>query len=335
MFVSDMRIAAVPGGLVVGGVEALHSSPARLDGPGEGVWLVSRRAWAMFVALSLLWGIPYLLIRVAVQDFNPVVVAFGRTALGGLLLLPVAIFRRELGAVLRRWKHVLLYTACEIIGPWWLLSYAETRLDSSTSGLLVSMVPLVVAVILIVKGRDRFGLRRGMGLVMGFGGVAVLVAADIDLSDGWAVGAAMLTVIGYSFGAYMMGHLVHDIPPYGVITASLLIAATVYLPFAIWLAPAHITAAAGWSVVSLAVLPTATAFVIMFRLVAEAGASRASVVTYINPAVAIVLGVLVLSEPMTIGLAVGFPLIILGAVLATSRSKPTRSSGAVTADGPS
>jgi drug/metabolite transporter (DMT)-like permease len=286
------------------------------------VCLVSRRGCALFVALSVLWGIPYLLIRVAVQDVNPVVVAFGRTALGGLLLLPVALFRRELGAALRRWKHVLLYTACEIIGPWWLLSFAETRLDSSTSGLLVAMVPLLVAIILIATGHDRFGLRRGLGLLIGFGGVAVLVGADLDLSDGWAVGAAGLTVVGYSFGAYMMGHLVHDIPPYGVVTASLLISAVFYLPFAIWLAPAHLTAAAGWSILGLAVLPTATAFVLMFRLVAEAGASRASVVTYINPAVAIVLGVLVLSEPMTVGLAVGFPLIIVGALLATARSKP-------------
>lgn len=283
---------------------------------------MSRRGWALFVALSLLWGIPYLLIRVAVRDFDPVVVAFGRTALGGLLLLPVALYRREMAAAFRRWKHVLLYTTCEIIIPWWLLSYAETRLDSSTSGLLVAMVPLVAAVILMIAGRDRFGLRRGIGLVVGFAGVAVLVGADLDLSDGWAVAAAVGTVIGYSFGAYMMGHLVHDLPPYGVITASLLISAAAYLPFAIWLAPAHVTAAAGWSVVALAVLPTATAFVAMFALVAEAGAARATVVTYVNPAVAIVLGVLVLAEPLTVGLAVGFPLIIVGALLATSRSKP-------------
>lgn len=285
---------------------------------------MSRRGWTLFLALSLLWGIPYLLIRVAVADLNPVVVAFGRTALGGLLLLPIALHRREMAAVLRRWRPVLLYTACEIIGPWWLLSYAETKLDSSTSGLLVAMVPLVTAVILVAAGRDRFGLKRALGLLIGFGGVAVLVGVDLDLSDGWAVAAAIGCVVGYAFGAYMMGHLVNDIPPYGVITFSLLGAAIVYLPFAIWLAPASMTAVpapALWSVLGLAVLPTAVAFVVMFRLVAEAGASRATVVTYINPAVAIVLGVLVLSEPLTIGLAVGFPLVVLGAVLATSRSK--------------
>lgn len=283
---------------------------------------MSRRAWALFVALSVLWGVPYLMIRVAVADFNPVVVAFGRTALGGLLLLPVALYRRELGAVLRRWRHLLLYTACEIIGPWWLLSYAETRLDSSTSGLLVAMVPLLTAVILVVAGHDRFGLRRAAGLVIGFGGVAVLVGSDLDLHDGWAVTATVGTVIGYAFGAYMMGHLLQDLPPIGTITGSLLLAAIVYAPFAIWLAPSVFPAAAAWSVAGLAVFSTALGFLAMFALVAEAGASRATVVTYINPAVAIVLGVVVLSEPMTIGLALGFPLVIVGAWLATARSRP-------------
>lgn len=280
---------------------------------------MSRRAWVLFIALSLLWGIPYLLIRVAVRDLDPVVVAFGRTALGGLLLLPVALYRKELVPALKRWKHVLLYTVCEIVIPWWLLSYAETKLDSSTAGLLVAMVPLVAAVILVAAGHDRFGPKRALGLAIGFGGVAALVGTDMDFSHAWAVIAAIVCVIGYAVGAYMMGHLVHDVPPYGVITVSLLASAAVYLPFAIWLAPAHLTAAAGWSVVALAVLPTVTAFVAMFALVAEAGTSRATVVTYINPAVAIVLGVLILHEPVTVGLMIGFPLVILGAILATSR----------------
>lgn len=283
---------------------------------------MSRRGWALFLALSVLWGVPYLMIRVAVADLDPVVVAFGRTAIAGLLLLPLALLRRQLAAVVRHWRRVLLYSLVEIIAPWWLLSYAETRLDSSTAGLLVAMVPLLTAVILIASGHDRFGLRRLAGLIVGFGGVAVLVGVDLDLHDGWAVAATVATVIGYAFGTYMMGHVVNDLPALGVITFSLLASATCYLPFAIWLRPAHLTASAGWSVLGLATLCTATAFLCMFALIAEVGPGRASVVTYVNPAVAIVLGILVLSEPMTVGLAIGFPLIIVGALLATGRSKP-------------
>lgn len=285
---------------------------------------MNRTAWALFVALSVLWGIPYLLIRVAVVDLDPSVVVFGRTAIGGLLLLPLALLRKELGVALRHWRPLLAYTFVEIIAPWWLLSYAETRLDSSTSGLLVAGVPLVVAIILVITGRDRFGLRRGLGLVIGFAGVAVLIGTGIDLSDGWAVAAAIGTVICYAFGIYMIGHVITDLPAMGAITASLLIAATFYLPLTIWRAPTVISAPAGWSVVALGVLSTALGFIFMFRLTAIAGPSRTSVVTYINPAVAILLGVLLLDEPLTIGLALGFPLIILGAVLATREAPPRR-----------
>jgi drug/metabolite transporter (DMT)-like permease len=275
----------------------------------------------LFAALSVLWGIPYLMIRVAVEVFDPVVVAFGRTFLGALLLLPIALYRRELAPVFRRWRSLLLYTVVEIVGPWWLLGHAETRLDSSTAGLLVAMVPLIAAVILAVSGHDRFDARRLLGLGIGFGGVAALVGIDVDLHDLGAVGSVVLTAIGYAFGAYIIGHLLQDLPPLGVVTASLMVSATIYLPFAVWLRPTHATAPAVWSVVGLAVLCTAVAFLCIFALVAEAGAGRATVITYINPAVAIVLGILVLGEPMTVGVAVGFPLVIIGAVLATARAR--------------
>lgn len=284
---------------------------------------MSRRGWILFIALSVLWGIPYLLIRVAVDTLDPVVVAFARTAIGGLLLLPVALYRRELMVVLRRWRLIVLFAGVEIIGPWWLLPYAETRLDSSTAGLLVAGVPLVTAVILFAAGKERIGAARIIGLLIGLGGVAALVGFDIDLSDGWALLATLGVVTGYSVGAYMMGHMLQDLPPMGVITSSLLISATAYLPFAIWLRPTNLVASAVWSVLGLAVLATAGGFLVMFALVAKAGAARATVVTYLNTVVAIVLGVVLLSEPLTTGILVGFPLVILGAVLATSKARAT------------
>lgn len=297
---------------------------------------MSRSAWALFAALSLLWGIPYLLIRVAVAEVDPAVVVFGRTAIGGLLLLPLALMRRELGVVLRHWRIVLLYAFVEIIVPWWLLSYAGTRLDSSTSGLLIAGVPLAAAIVLVVLRVDSFGLWRALGLLIGFAGVAVLIGVDVDLSDGWAVAAAIGTVICYAFGLYMIGHVLPGLPSMGVIVVSLLMAALFYLPVTIWQAPTRISAAAGWSLVGLGVLSTALAFICMFRLTALAGPSRTSVVTYINPAVAIILGVVILSEPLTMGLIVGFPLIIVGAILATSRQSPgpTRSHRIVTTPPP-
>jgi drug/metabolite transporter (DMT)-like permease len=285
-------------------------------------WMpVSRRGWALFVALSVIWGIPYLMIKVAVKEIDPVVVAFGRTFLGAVLLLPIALRGRSFGPVLARWKWLLLYTVVEIVGPWWLLGHAETRLTSSTAGLLLAVVPLIAAVILLRTGRDRFDGRRMVGLGIGLAGVITLVGLDIHLGDLASVGAVMVTAIGYATGPIIINRKLSDVPPMGVITGSLILATLIFSPFAVWLRPQSVSAPAGWSVIGLAVLCTALAFVAFFALIAEAGPARATVITYINPAVAILLGVLVLGEHFTVGIAIGFPLVILGSVLATARTR--------------
>ncbi|MET3804579.1 drug/metabolite transporter (DMT)-like permease [Nakamurella sp. UYEF19] len=288
---------------------------------------MTRRGWVLFAALSLIWGVPYLMIKVAVTELDPVVVAFGRTFLAALILLPIALRQRALGPVVARWRWLLLYTAVEIIGPWWLLGHAETRLTSSTAGLLLAVVPLIAAVVLVTLGRDRFDARRLIGLGVGLAGVVTLVGLDVHLDDLASVGAVMLTAIGYAIGPIIINRKLADLPPMGVVTASLVVATVVFAPFAVWLRPDHVSAAAGWSVVGLAVVCTAVAFLVFFALIAEAGPARATVITYINPAVAICLGVLVLGEKFTVGVAIGFPLVILGSVLATAKTR-TRSSTA-------
>ena len=149
---------------------------------------MTRRGWLLFITLGVFWGMPYLFIRVAVTDLDPIVVAFGRTALGALLLLPLALRARALKPLLPYWKILLLYTAIEIIGPWVLLGHAETRLNSSTTGLLIAMVPMVAAIILTVTGQDRLDFRRSAGLLLGLVGVALLVGLDIEFDDLIAIG---------------------------------------------------------------------------------------------------------------------------------------------------
>ena len=282
---------------------------------------MTRRGWALFLALGLIWGMPYLLIRIAVESIDPLVVAFGRTLIGALLLLPVALHRRALAPAFRKWKPLLAFTLVEISGPWLLLGHAETRLNSSTAGLLIAIVPLMAAVIVTRLGHDRLGARRVTGLAIGFAGVAALVGLDIHLSDMAAVGAIALTALGYAIGPIIIDRKLADVPPIGVVTASLIIATVLYAPFAPLLWPAHIPAAAAWSVVGLGILCTAVAFLLFFALIAEAGPARATVITYINPAVAIVLGAIVLSEPLTLGMAIGFPLVIAGSILGTARGR--------------
>jgi drug/metabolite transporter (DMT)-like permease len=282
---------------------------------------MSRRGWVLFAALSLMWGVPYLLIRVAVADLDPLIVAFGRTFLGALLLLPLALRRSALVPALRHWKLLLVYTVVEIVGPWWLLGHAETRLNSSTAGLIIAIVPLIAAVILAATGHDQFGPQRVIGLVLGFAGVATLVGLDVHLEDAAAIGALLLVTVGYAIGPIIISRSLSDVPAIGVITWSLIGSAVVYAPFTPLVWPATIPLDAGLAVVALAVVCTAGAFLVMFALIAEAGPSRMTLITYVNPAVAITLGALILNEPLTVGIAVGFPLVIVGSILATSRTK--------------
>ncbi len=296
---------------------------------------MTRRGWLLFAALSLIWGIPYLLIKIAVTDVDPLVVAIGRTLIGSLLLLPIALHRRALGPVFRRWKVLLVYTVVEISGPWLLLGHAETRLNSSTAGLLLAVVPMIAAIIVTAIGHDRFDVRRVIGLLVGFTGVAFLVGLDIHLDDLASVGAVLLVAIGYAIGPIIINRRLADLPPIGVVTASLVVATVLYAPFTAFLWPIRLTAPAAWSIAGLGVLCTAVAFLVFFALIAEAGPARATVITYVNPAVAITLGVLVLDEPFTAGMAIGFPLVIIGSVLATARARirPSADSEVVVAEG--
>jgi drug/metabolite transporter (DMT)-like permease len=280
---------------------------------------MSKRGWILFLALGVLWGMPYLLIRIAVAEFDPLMVAGTRTLIGSLLLLPVALHRKALAPAFRKWKWLIAFTLVEITIPWVLLGHAETKLNSSTAGLLIAAVPLIAAVIITRLGHEKFEPRRLFGLGLGFAGVALLVGLDIDLSDFGAVAATMITALGYAIGPIIIDRKLNDVPALGVITASLIVATVIYAPFAPFLWPDHFHAGAAWSVVSLGVLCTAVAFMVFFALIAEVGPARATVITYINPAVAIILGALVLKEPLTVGMAIGFPLVILGAILGTTR----------------
>ncbi len=283
---------------------------------------MTRRAWLLFAALSLCWGVPYLFIKVAVTDVDPLIVAFGRTVLGALLLLPLALRRDALRPVLRHWKVLLIYTGIEIVGPWFLLGHAETRLNSSTTGLFLAVVPMIAAVILVVLGDDRFGRRRIAGLIIGFVGAAALVGLDVRLDDFGSIGLLLLVTIGYAIGPIIISRRLSDLPPLGVVTASLIVAAVGYAPFTPLVWPARFPASAVVSIAVLAVVCTAAAFLLMFALIAEAGPSRMTFVTYVNPAIAILLGALILGEPVTTGLLIGFPLVILGSILGTWRSAP-------------
>jgi drug/metabolite transporter (DMT)-like permease len=283
---------------------------------------MTKRGWLLFLALGVLWGMPYLLIRIAVETVDPLVVAGSRTLIGALLLLPIALHRNALAAAFRNWKWLLAFTLIEISVPWVLLGHAETRLTSSTAGILIAVVPLFAAIIVSRMGHEKLEPRRMLGLGVGFAGVALLVGLDIHFSDFLAVAATIVVSLCYAIGPIIIDRKLKDVPAIGVITASLILATLIYVPFAPFLWPKELTTPAVVSVVGLGVLCTAAAFIVFFALIAEVGPARATVITYVNPAVAVLLGAIVLSEPLTLGMAIGFPLVLLGSYLGTTRATP-------------
>ena len=272
--------------------------------------------------MCVIWGVPYLMIRVAVRELAPVTLVFGRTAIGALLLVPVALFRSDLRPLVARWRPLLAYTAIEVAIPWVLLARAETKLSSSLTGLLIAAVPLVGAVVVTLTGeREQLGSRRWAGLFVGIVGVAAIVGLNLGVVNAPAIVEIALVAVCYAVGPIILSRRLAGLPALDVVAASLVLTAVAYAPLAAVRWPSSLPAGRVLlSVVGLAVLCTAIAFLLFFALIAEVGPVRATVITYVNPAVAAVLGVSVLGEHVTWGMGVGFVLVLTGCVLATGRN---------------
>jgi drug/metabolite transporter (DMT)-like permease len=278
----------------------------------------------MFAAMSVIWGVPYLLIKVAVGGVPVPVLVLARCAVGAALLLPIAWRRRQLAALKPVWRWLVLFAAVEIIAPWFALSEAERSISSSLTGLLVASVPIIVAVLsLLIGGGDRLSAVRWTGLLIGLGGVALLAGPDLVGSGATgaaarSVGEVLFVALCYAIGPLIANRKLNDVPPVAMTSACLVLAAVVYSPLAALNWPSAVPSASVLlSLAGLAVICTAGAFLIFFRLIAEAGPARATVITYINPAIAVALGVAVLGEKVTVTMLAAFGTILVGSVLAT------------------
>lgn len=290
---------------------------------------MDRRSALLFAALGIAWGVPYLFIAIAVDELAPSVLVLARTALGALLLLPLALAHHQLLPALRRWRPLLVYTAAEVVLPWLMLARAERTLPSSTTALLIAAVPLVgVGVGALARrwGLDRstprpLGRRGALGLAVGTAGVAALVGVSVTGADPVAVVEVALVVVGYAVGAWVLGAHLSDLPASGVMAASLAVSALVYLPVVL-LGPGLPAVLPSTrvlvAVAVLGVVCTALAFLLLGALVSAVGPVRATTVVYVNPLVAVVAGALVLGERLTGWTAAGAVLVLAGSVLATA-----------------
>ena len=287
---------------------------------------MSARAWTLFAAVSVLWGIPYLFIKLAVEDLSPVMVAWGRIAVAFAILLPYAIHKGALRGLGRHWKPLLIYSVVEIVLPWPLIGFGEQRVTSGLAAILIAAVPLVVALMALrIDPEERAEGTRLIGLLVGFAGVVVLLGLDVAGRPGELLGALaiLLAAVGYAAGPMIIKHRLGTMDPLGPVTASMGISALILAAPAFASAPTEMPSSD--TIVSVLVLGlacSALAFLLFFALIAEVGPGRATVITYVNPVVAVALGVTLLGEGLGPSAVAGLLLILAGSWLSTGGRMP-------------
>jgi drug/metabolite transporter (DMT)-like permease len=277
----------------------------------------------LFAAMCVLWGIPYLLIKVAVAEVSGPVLVLARTAVGAGVLLPLAIRSGGLVLLRQHWLWVLAFAVFQIVGPWWLFSAAELQLSSSMSALFVAATPIIAVVLARLFGdTEALTTARLAGLLVGLAGVALLAVPHLGGGTAVSVGELLLAAFGYAAASLIAAHRLAEIPGIVLTAGCLTLAALFYIGPAAATWPATMPSVRVlWALASLGLLCTALAFVLFFSLIREVGATRTTLVTYVSPAVAIAAGVVFLGEPLTPAMVGAFAMILVGSVLATGRAR--------------
>jgi drug/metabolite transporter (DMT)-like permease len=286
---------------------------------------VNRRAWLLFLAVSVLWGIPYFLIKIAIEDLSPVTVVAGRTAVAALVLIPVAAARGTLAALRGRMGVVATVAVVHIVVPFMLITYGEVHITSSLTGLLIAIEPVAIALLLLRA--EPLGAVRAAGLALGFAGVAVLVGIDVagDRLGLLGAGMVLLAALSYAVATILVQRRAADIPPEALAGGTTTIATLVLAPFAAVALPHHAVHPASWAALAvLGVFCTAAALLAFYGLIGLAGSNRAGLVTYVNPVVAVLLGVVLLDEPVGLSTVAGFALVVAGCWLSTRPARAGR-----------
>ncbi|MGD0693145.1 MAG: DMT family transporter [Acidimicrobiales bacterium] len=283
---------------------------------------MSRRGWTLFLAMAVIWGIPYLLIRVAVRQLDPGVMVLLRTAPASALLMPLVIAKRQIPVLVKNLRWIIIFAVIEFGIPWYCMATAERHISSSLTSLLICCVPLfaVIAQRLRRTG-EHISQRRYFGLGIGAVGVALLVGLDLRGGSITWIGLMMVVCFGYCVGPMILATKLSHVPGVVVVAGATAFVAICWIPWSVVHWPAHVSGETWSCMAVLSVVCTATAFLVFFELVKEVGSSRSVVVTYFNTAIAVVLGVVGLHETLTAGIVFGFPLVLVGCIFATSGPK--------------
>ena len=285
---------------------------------------MTRKHLGQFILVGFLWGVPYLFMRVAVREWDPSVVVFGRVVIGAAILFPIAIRRGVVKETLRGFKWILAYALFEMCGPWYLITHAETKINSGLAGLLVATVPIWSTIYSSLAGdKTVWQAKRLLGIVVGFIGLVLIVGIETisGAADAFSVFQTVLAAILYSTAMAIILKGMPNGDGVAINAIAMTITAIIFAPAALNNLPEQMPSFnATASLIGLGVLSTGLAFMIYFGLIKVIGQARGSLVTYLNTAFAVVLGVVILGEPLTIGIITGLPLVLLGSYFASRKS---------------
>ena len=287
---------------------------------------MTRKSLFHFILVGILWGVPYLLMKVAVADFPPAAVVAGRTLIGAMILIPIALYRKSFKGAVIGFKFVALYALLEMIGPWILITTAAQKIDSGLVAILVSTVPIFATIITSLRGdHSVWQFKRVFGIVIGFIGLIAVVGIEslFGNSDPKSIAMVVLAALGYAYAVIMVTSNLPLVDGIAINGLAMAITTTFWTPFAIVQWPSQISLNSLLSLLALGVFSTALAFIYFFRLMEEIGPARGSLVTYLNTAVAVILGVIILREPLTVGILVGLPFVLIGSYLASRKREST------------
>ena len=286
---------------------------------------MTRKSWIQFGIVGFLWGIPYLLMKVAVADIPPPLIVAGRTLIGAAILIPIALRKNTLKDAIEGIKYVIPYAVLEMVGPWILITSAEKEISSGLAGLLVATVPFFASIFSSLRGdHSVWQPKRIFGLVVGFVGIVALVGIEsiTGTSNPKAIAMVILAAIMYAYAVLMVTTNLPGVDGIAINGVAMGLTCLFYTPIAIATWPSNpVSTQAITALVALGVFSTAIAFMLFFIVIVEIGVARGSLTTYVNTAVAVVLGILILNEPITLGFIVGLPMVLLGSYLASRKEK--------------
>lgn len=290
---------------------------------------MSRKGWALFALVGLLWGIPYLFMKVAIEELSTAMIVFARLVIGALFLLPLALRSPTISAVRKFWPYIALYAVLEMVIPWSLITSAQRDLSSGVVALLVATVPIWATLFAHRTGDTTAAERtRLFGIGIGLVGIVLIVGIESwgDFKNFQSLAQVLVASASYAWAVNMVSRRVSGVSGVTINAIAMVMAALVFAPFALQTLPSTLPSQPVlWSTLGLGLLCTGVAFWLFFLVLDEIGPARSALVVYPNTAVAVLLGILILSEPITIAIAIGLPLVLVGSYLAGRRptTQPT------------